>query len=343
MKYKESIEQAAEYTRLALPLLAKHQLPADPTNYAVTYEYVSGKNKNLVSAIDGLEKKGSTLTPEVSEELYRFYLEDDNDGPELGKMRDSLRRILSEILGQIVTASDETEQFRNILHKYSNTLVDSASPNAIRDIVNSVVDETKGMEQSNKCLEEKLKSNAQEMERLRIELTRAKEEALVDSLTQLSNRKAFSQKYEQSINLIRESGGQLSLLIIDIDHFKKINDTHGHLVGDEILRLVASAMKETVKGTDLVSRFGGDEFSILLPDTPLQGAVTVASNLIQLLGNKKLKRKSTGDSINKITLSIGATSYKADEPSEEFIKRADDALYFSKQNGRNRVTSDFPK
>ena len=341
MKYKESIEEAAEFTRLAIPLLAKHQLPVDPTNFAVSYEYVSGKNKNLVSAIDGLEKKGSTLTPEVSEELYRFYLEE-NDAPELGKMRESLRRILSEILGQIVTASDDTEQFRNILHKYSGSLVDSASPSAIRDIVNSVMDETKGMEKSNKLLEDKLKSNAHEMEKLRIELYKAKEEALIDSLTQLSNRKAFSQKFEQSIKMIEESNGELSVLLIDIDFFKKVNDTHGHLVGDEILRLVATAMKESVKGKDMVSRFGGDEFSILLPETSIQGAVIVASNLIKLLGSKKLKRKSTGESIDKVTLSIGATSYKAGEPLDEFIKRADDALYFSKQNGRNRVTSDFP-
>lgn len=339
MKYKESIEQAAEYTRLALPLLAKYKLPADPKNYAITYEYVSGKNQNLVNAIRDLEQKGLAITPEVSDELYRFYLDDKNE-PELTEMRESLRRILSEILGQIVSVNDETKHFRNILNKYSDELVDSATPNAIREIVTAVVHETRSMEESNKHLEEKLESNAKEMERLRQELLKAREEALIDTLTQLSNRKGFSQKFEQ---YVKNEKTQLSLLLIDIDNFKSINDTHGHLVGDEILKLVANTMNENVKGQDLVCRFGGDEFSILLPDTPLQGALSVANTLLSSMKDKKLRRKSTGKSIETITLSIGATSYKENESLEDFIKRADDALYFSKQNGRNRATPEFPK
>ena len=341
MKYKESREEAAEYTRLALPLLAKYKLPTDPTNYAVSYEYVSGKNQNLINAINGLEEKGQPLTAEVSAKLYHYYLEDSNE-PELNEMRENLRRIFSEILSQIVTTGGETEHFRHVLEKYSNSLVDSATPEAIKKIVSSVVEETRGMQESNRLLEQKLKSNAEEMETLRHELIKAREEALVDTLTQLANRKAFNQKLEYSVQSLNgpEKQEPLSLLLIDIDFFKKINDSHGHLVGDEILRLAASVMNESVKGQDLVSRFGGDEFSILLPETPISGAITVANKLLQSIQNKQLRRKSTGDSLEKITFSIGAASYRQGESLEFFIKRADDALYQSKKSGRNRVSAD---
>jgi len=335
------MEEAAEFTRLALPLLAKYKLPTDPTNYAVGYEYVSGKNQNLTNAINGLEEKGQPLTSEVSAKLYHYYLEESTE-PELDAMRENLRRIFTEILTQIVTTGDETEHFRHILKKYSDSLVDNATPEAIKEIVNSIVAETKGMEESNRLLEQRLKSNAEEMETLRHELIKAKEEALVDTLTQLANRKAFNQKLEYSVQILKgsETPEPLSLLLIDIDFFKKINDSHGHLVGDEILRLAASVMNESVKGQDLVSRFGGDEFSILLPETPISGAVTVANKLLQSIQSKQLRRKSTGDSLEKITFSIGAASYRQGESLDHFIKRADDALYQSKKKGRNQVSAD---
>lgn len=130
----------------------------------------------------------------------------------------------------------------------------------------------------------------------------------------------------------------LCLIVADIDHFKRFNDTHGHLVGDKILRTVASTIKDSIKGRDLVARIGGEEFAILLPNTPAEGGAILAESIRQIFDKMDLKKKNSGEPISPLTVSFGVTDYKKGESSEAFFHRADQALYRSKAKGRNRVT-----
>jgi diguanylate cyclase len=124
----------------------------------------------------------------------------------------------------------------------------------------------------------------------------------------------------------------------DIDHFKRINDTHGHTVGDNVIRMVAATIKDTLKGKDLAARIGGEEFAILLPETPLDGAMVLAEKMRLTFERLDLKKKSDGERLGKITLSFGVTPYKDSEPADSFMNRVDQALYQSKDTGRNKVT-----
>jgi diguanylate cyclase (GGDEF)-like protein len=152
-----------------------------------------------------------------------------------------------------------------------------------------------------------------------------------DEKTGIYNHRFFKTVAEMEIAKAKR-GDKLSLVIIDIDHFKKFNDTYGHLTGDEILKELANCLQKELRKYDVLARFGGEEFFALLPKTTIKTAATVAERLRQSLQkNKKLKKF-------KVTISLGVSEYKKSDTLEKLIKRADTALYDSKKNGRNQVT-----
>ena len=132
----------------------------------------------------------------------------------------------------------------------------------------------------------------------------------------------------------------ICLLLADIDHFKTFNDTYGHTVGDQVLKLVARMLSQEIKGRDLAARYGGEEFTIILPDTALDGAVKLAQQLCAVLAHKELKNRESGKHFGQVTLSIGAALYRPGESPAQLINRADEALYRAKGKGRNRVISE---
>jgi diguanylate cyclase len=133
------------------------------------------------------------------------------------------------------------------------------------------------------------------------------------------------------------SGEPLSLLLFDIDHFKSFNDSYGHLTGDQVLRLVGLSMKQTIKGQDITARYGGEEFAVLLPNTALRQALTVADHIRRAVMAKELKKKSTGEILGRVTISVGVSMLKQGDDPDALIERADACLYAAKRNGRNRV------
>ncbi|MCL2456936.1 MAG: diguanylate cyclase, partial [Defluviitaleaceae bacterium] len=163
--------------------------------------------------------------------------------------------------------------------------------------------------------------------------------SLTDGLTGVSNRRAFDQQLEAEWNRALRNNSPLSLLMLDIDHFKKFNDSHGHLNGDCALKTFANVIVKTVqRGTDYVFRWGGEEFAVILPETPIKGALLVAERIRANVANIPL---NIGDKIINITTSIGVGSIVPDAVSphgmNEFCENLDKALYRAKTNGRNRV------
>ena len=164
-----------------------------------------------------------------------------------------------------------------------------------------------------------------------------RKESLTDPLTNIANRKAFDDAAKAAMDAVMSEGEPVTLLLCDIDHFKKFNDTWGHQTGDQVLRLVSSCLAENVKGRDTAARYGGEEFAVLLRGTPLDAAVRVADQIRRTVETKKLVKKSTGDVLGAITISIGVAQFTIDDTIEGVIRRADACLYGAKQNGRNLV------
>jgi diguanylate cyclase len=194
------------------------------------------------------------------------------------------------------------------------------------------------MSKQNTSLSQKLAQSSQEMEKLRTSLRQARAEALTDALTGIANRKLF----DETLRLRKEEADSektdLSLLLCDIDHFKSFNDTWGHQTGDQVIRFVASALTKFALPDHLVARYGGEEFAVIMPRTSLREAGRIADQIRGAIEAKRLVRRSTNETIGAVTISFGAAIYAPGESVGQLITRADECLYMSKRNGRNRVT-----
>lgn len=182
----------------------------------------------------------------------------------------------------------------------------------------------------------KLNASRKELTRQKRELERANARlstlATIDGLTGLKNHRAFQEQLEIEFRRARRYQLPLSLLMLDVDHFKLYNDTYGHLAGDEVLQHVARLLTLVARQTDFVCRYGGEEFAVILPNTPADGALALAERYRTTIASENW-------SLRPITISIGAASLTPEiQCRAELIEKADRALYHSKQNGRNRVT-----
>jgi diguanylate cyclase len=337
MDYQESLEQTAEFIRLALPLMTRNGIPANPKHYAVWYDYVSGRNQLLKESIDRALADAQPIDSRLSDELFEQFFRS-NEEKVADQMRSEVRALIASVLKQLAASGGQANHFGNVLEAYNSRLEQDLSTAEFRRLINEFMGETREMLEANRQLERQLQKTNQELDELRHQLEAARHEASTDALTGLANRKAFDTALEDHVARIRDPRDELCLVMADIDHFKHFNDSHGHLIGDKLLRFVANILKDSLKGQDLVARFGGEEFAILLPNTPLRGALAVAESLRARVQNQRLKRTDTQRPIGGVTLSLGIASYRPGEPAESLIARADTALYQSKRLGRNRVT-----
>lgn len=162
-----------------------------------------------------------------------------------------------------------------------------------------------------------------------------------DGLTGLYNRRFFDESMAREFSRSRRYQAPLSLILLDIDHFKKINDTYGHLAGDEVLKTTAQQLMKSVRDADTVARYGGEEFVIILPETPLENAMILADRLRVKIADTKI---SYGDTLINITISLGVTElHSYHERYVSLTNEADQALYASKNAGRNRATRYTPE
>ncbi len=220
----------------------------------------------------------------------------------------------------------------------SSSLQRPDSVEFVQEIVKDLLVETQHMHAANMTLSRQLQTSTQEVLSLTERLERVQAEASNDALTGLLNRRGF----EKAIAALPNSGRGLqgaSLLALDLDGFKQINDTHGHLCGDEVLRAIAQLLRARTRGSDIPARLGGDEFVVFLPDTAEAGAVALAEQIRTTLVAGRLRRSQTEQPVENVTLSVGVAEARANDLLETLMQRADSALYGAKRSGRNQVYS----
>jgi diguanylate cyclase len=337
MEYSDSLEASSGYLRLALKYMGQYRILLDPVNYTVWYEYVSGKNQRLKTAIESYISVSGSFSADVSLDLYKRYIEDEKVAI-IETIRTEVRKALDETLKHVIETGSNISSYEKVLETYSGLIVKGIDVEELNKIVSDIINETKNMEESSGLLQSRLRKTIVEVEVFRNDLLRLREEAVRDILTGLLNRRAFEEIIIREINSADEKGRNLCMIIADMDYFKRINDTFGHLVGDHVLRKAAEIIKTFIKGRDIAARYGGEEFVILLPDTPKQGAITVAEKIRILFETTQWEKKGTGDRIGAVTLSLGVAWYARGESAESFIERADKCLYEAKKGGRNRVS-----
>lgn len=338
MEYSEYYDQAAEYMRLAVPLMKKHGIAMTPANYAVWYEYVSGNNVDLKDAVDEQLNTHKELTDKESRELYQRFFDREKDQAAIIEIRQDLKRVFDEILqhvkSNVSTASETNEHFSESLFKLNPDMTQKQ----VHDVIEELVAETRSIMSSGQELTEQLNSASAEMQELKKALDDSKRLAKTDTLTKLANRRAFDEVITKVTKDADNTGIDVCLIFCDLDLFKNVNDKHGHLVGDQVLKVIANTLTRAVKGRDLVSRYGGEEFTITLLNTSLDNAKKVAEAIRIEIASKRIQRKDTREPLGDITMSFGIARYVPSEGVESFLQRADRALYMSKKNGRNMIS-----
>ena len=333
----EEYERSLAFSEIALGQIKALRQPAYPRNYEVWYAYATGYNPTLNQTINETITRSGTLTPADIDQIYETYLSParltdriDNVG---GQIVDEIEQVMAMIDAAVGSASQYTESLANA----TQDLGAAKDREGLRVIVETLVRATRDMEENNSRLESSLKASKQEINQLQVNLEAVRNESLTDPLTSLANRKYFDSALDKFIAQNVATGEPMALLLADIDHFKAFNDTFGHLTGDQVLRLVAIALKQNVKGQDIAARYGGEEFAIILPGTTLRAALTVADHVRRAVMTKELMKRSTGEHLGRVTVSIGAAALQKGDTAQSLIERADNCLYAAKRCGRNRV------
>ena len=243
---------------------------------------------------------------------------------------DDVMKLISDALGM-------AQSYDASLNGASRKLPTARTAAQVKEIVETLIKSTPEMRDTNKALEARLALSKTEISNLQQNLEAIRAESLTDPLTGLGNRKYFDRMIGAEVQNALANSQSLSLLMFDIDHFKSFNDSYGHLTGDQVLRLVGMSLKQTIKGQDITARYGGEEFAVVLPNTGLRQALTVADHIRRAVMAKELKKKSTGEILGRVTISVGVSMLKPDDNTDSLIERADACLYAAKRAGRNRV------
>jgi diguanylate cyclase len=335
MKYTDPVEKSAEYLRLALTHMARQKAGHHPLSFAVWYEHVSGGNHLLSEELNQLQQKGVLLTDEMTEVLYNKFVSD-CDADATQHVHDELEKILAAVMQSAREAGEHSSRFDNSLARYSTQLEEKPGLESLQAVIKALLSEARSMRSSLTVLQQELADKTREMEGLKEQLRQVREETTVDALTGLVNRKVFLERFELALQ-VPDGNGNLCLLMADIDHFKKINDNYGHLLGDKVIRQVAQTMNANVKGSDTAARYGGEEFAVLLPNTSLNNARKLAEQIRQKVERIRVRRSDDGSTLGVVTISIGVSCLRSGDTVDGLIHRADMALYAAKNNGRNQV------
>ena len=333
-------ERTMAFAEIAIGQIRALRQPASPRHFEIWYTYATGYNPSLNQMINETLTRNGTLTEADIDQIYDTYISVSRFTDRIDNVGAQVMGEIEQVMAMIGAAAGTASSYSENLANASQKLGGGADDATVRAIVESLVQTTKEMQQNNQALEARLSASKQEINQLQEHLEVVRSESLTDPLTTLANRKSFDEALLRAISDARTKGEHMSLMMTDVDHFKRFNDTYGHLTGDQVLRLVAMSVKQNVKGQDLAARYGGEEFVVVLPNTVLRSAITVADHIRRAVMTKELMKRSTGEHLGRVTISIGVAALRPEDTPATLIERADNCLYAAKRGGRNKVVSE---
>jgi diguanylate cyclase len=315
--------------------MRRHAIAPTPRNFEIWYAHCAGDKPGLSARIAAVIAAGQPFTPALLDAFYRDFLATEID---LAALRDGTRDIqlvAREIVDRISRNRAEAMIYGRSLATWAVDLLEAPNIEMLKSATMALARETARAGERSLALEQQLQQSVHRVEVLEQQLASAEDAATTDALTGVANRKHFDAALARAVG---EAELQpVSLLMLDIDHFKKFNDGYGHVAGDQVLRLVAKALVAEIKGRDIVARYGGEEFAVILPQTRLEAAAVVAEHIRASLEQRSVVVTRTGRKLGIVTTSVGVAQYQPEEAVIDFIDRADAALYAAKHAGRNRV------
>lgn len=335
---KDNFSLTAGYLKQVVPLLMKYQVPATPPNYALWYTYVANEDSELTQKIDESIKETGALSANTCKTLYDTHLAD-KSVRETDDFKQGLQALAIEMSNTMADTLKDTDSFQHTLDKTFSQLArvgeEALSMDETIAMVRSAVKGSKEIRQSTHFFKHQLAEAQNEIAKLKETLVQANEDALHDALTGIYNRRAFDAELEALA--INPPAKGFCLLLCDLDHFKSFNDTYGHLMGDQVLKLTAKRLSDYCREGIQAFRYGGEEFALLVPNRALNGGCRVAETIRASIDRLALKDKRSGKKLDNISVSIGVAQFEKGESLRNLISRADSQLYEAKNLGRNRV------
>ncbi len=335
--HSDDHERTLPFAEIALSQIKALRQAACPRNYEVWYAYATGYMPSLNQTINETLARKGNLTEDDLEQVYGSYLSPTRLSEKLDNVGARVMDEITQVMAMVDAAAGSASSYGESLADATAQLGNAKDRDGVRAIVEDLVKSANEMQRTNQALEARLSASKQEIVQLQENLETVRTESLTDPLTGLSNRKLFDESLSRLIAGATEHSEPLSLVMTDIDHFKVFNDSWGHLTGDQVLRLVAMSVKHNVKGQDIAARYGGEEFAVILPNTVLRSALTVADHIRRAVMSKELLKRSTGQNLGRVTISLGVAQLHRGDSAQTLIARADACLYAAKRNGRNRV------
>ena len=330
--FPDDVQLASRYVKQAIPLMITNGIAPNPCNFTLWFIYVTNRDKELNKTLDQMLKDKKIFTEETCSNLYKKYVTKDEAILQEG-LQVSLTSVLRELMGSIDKAKDGADDFQRSLKQSLESVSSDLASSSLEDTIKLFIQTTQTIKLVTSDFQGQLESAKNEVMELRRRLHEEEQNTYIDPLTEVGNRRAFDKRMTE---LFQNKKGYMTLVLLDLDHFKKLNDSYGHLMGDKVLQGVGKTLQKGCPENALVARYGGEEFVLLL-EVSQEAAYQIAETIRASLKKLILKKKNSGQVIENITASFGVAQKMEGEFPDQLIERADKALYIAKENGRDRV------
>ncbi|MBI1393953.1 MAG: diguanylate cyclase [Alphaproteobacteria bacterium] len=338
----EDLDRSYGVAEEALKALRALHLAATPRNLELLIFHLGRSNGELSRDLKASIGPDGAMSQEQADRLYEVHILRVDLASEIAEMLQRFETEVGKVAGAVAESGRDSKDHAEALSNLSGALTDKlGTSNAdVSRLVDGVLTVVKAVTETNSRLETQLADSSEEITFLKESIAVIQLEAMTDPLTGVKNRKTFDDAIERTVDKSRQDHVPMSLILADVDHFKRFNDRWGHQTGDQVLRLVADMMKANVKGQDVLARYGGEEFAIILPQTTRDNGILLADRIREAVGARALKKRRTNENMGNVTLSMGVATLREDDTVETIIERADRCLYAAKANGRNQVVCD---
>ena len=330
------VQQAADPVAVAaMQSMDEFGIGPTPDNFTIWYEYHAGVNPELTRTIDVLISNKRGFDGPALAELHTSFFSNTKEQEVLRITSLNVMAVAQQVLDLLDAGKAiDSRSFRGAAAAQDPS--DHSFPR-LSKVLAHLIAETGEMAKRSDRLALRMRHSAEKIEGLERTLDKARRDATVDALTGIANRRSFDLDINELAAQAMNTGEDLCLILLDVDHFKLFNDTWSHQTGDEVLKLVAATIQQNVRGQDRAARYGGEEFAVILPCTPIAGAATVGEHIRQAVEKQQFVERESQQTISGITVSLGVACYDPGEPLLDWIGRADSALYRAKHDGRNRL------